>query len=383
MLRVDAISRYAGGLVQAARKSAWGVPVLEQDRILRADTKLPGLKEEDRVTRSQERVVLECVARLMVERGICFDHQGLLVFPTLFGELARREGELPPAAPIYYDFNGPIDNIYASLIARLAVSAKFGPVRLWAGYGEFGSTGEESFGIRRADRSRGRGHLDLLFGEKTLPEQRQLFRDFVDDHLNSEGVKVYAGLAFPCRKCAYEFSEGLLRDRLADKKDDVACPRCEERYPLFAVAGSTAKSARALAALKTDIEARTRQSEQKVAAKMAKPEEKTDEPLRILHLSDLHFTGETRVDSVLQPLETDLRDKLKVWRLDYLVISGDFADRCNDGGWKVARQFIDELIEKFSLEPLRVVLAPRQPRPHVEHGALHRRDEADGARHGG
>ena len=51
----------------------------------------------------------------MIERGICFDHQGLLIFPTLFDERAPHEGVLPPSAPIYYDFNGPIDNIYASL----------------------------------------------------------------------------------------------------------------------------------------------------------------------------------------------------------------------------------------------------------------------------
>ena len=51
--------------------------------------------------RSQERVRVESVARLMVERGVRFDHRGLLVFPTLFGAYAEHERVLPPSAPIY------------------------------------------------------------------------------------------------------------------------------------------------------------------------------------------------------------------------------------------------------------------------------------------
>ena len=132
VLRVDALSRYAGSLVQVARTNPRGVPVLEQDRILSKDMVFPGLKDGERLARLEEKTVIECAVRLMIERGLCFDHQGLLIFPTLFNELAPREGALPPSAPVYYDFNGPIDNVYASLVARLAVSGKFGPVRLWA-----------------------------------------------------------------------------------------------------------------------------------------------------------------------------------------------------------------------------------------------------------
>ena len=146
VLRVDVLSRYAGSLVQAARTNARGLPVLEQHRLLARDMVFPGLTGGERLDRAQERTVLECTARLMIERGICFDHQGLLIFPTLFDEGAIREGKLPPSAPVYYDFNGPIDNIYASLVARLAVSGTFGPVRLWSRYAEFG----ESSGARLA-----------------------------------------------------------------------------------------------------------------------------------------------------------------------------------------------------------------------------------------
>lgn len=360
MLRVDVLSRYAGALVQAARTNVRGVPVLEQDRILSAAMVFPGLVEGERVdSRQQEKTVLESAVRLMIERGLCFDHQGLLIFPTLFDDCAPHHGTLPPSAPIYYDFNGPIDNIYASLVARLAVSETFGPVRLWARYAEFGESSGGAFGLRRAD-SIGRGHLDLYFDASTNPGLRRLFRDFVNDHLIGEGISVLSGLAFACRKCAKEFAEEDIRYRLDNNLDQIACQRCGTAYSLFAAAEApTPESTRALVAFKTDLEQRTRAVERKVAAAMAHPRSiNTSEPLRILHLSDLHFTEQTKTDSVLQPLHADLHDKLKIQRLDYLVVSGDFADKCNSPGFDAAREFLQQLSERFRVSPLKTVLVP-------------------------
>jgi GTPase SAR1 family protein len=360
VLRVDVISRYAGSLVQSARNHLSGVPALAQDHVLSMAMQFPGLAPGERLTpRREERTIVECVVRLMVERGLCFDHQGLLVFPTLFNDLTEREGTLPPSAPIYYDFNGPIDNIYASLVARLSVSGTFGAVRLWARYAEFGSEAEGTFGIRRADRSKGRGHVDLFLSGPIEPDRQRLFRDFVDDHLESHGVKILSGLAFSCRNCNFRFAEDLLARRLAENKTEVSCPQCDEKYSLFAAAQPpTPESERRLSALNTDIDARTRESTRKVAETLSRPKEPTAEPLLLLHLSDLHFTGEMKVDTLLEPLESDLRRLFKGRRLDYLVISGDFADKCNEAGWTLATQFVTALRENFGPDALNIVLAP-------------------------
>jgi small GTP-binding protein len=359
VLRVDALSRYSGSLVQAARTNARGVPVLEQDRVLAKGMVFPGIADGERLDRAQEKTVLECAVRLMIERGTCFDHQGLLIFPTLFVEGAAREETLPPSAPVFYDFNGPIDNIYASLVARLAVSGKFGPVRLWSRYAEFGETSGGTFGLRRAD-STGRGHLDLYFDASTNAELRLLFRDFVNDHLTSEGVSVLSGLAFACRVCGNELSEADIRYRLDEGKNQISCQRCETAYSLFTAAETTTvESRKALVAFKTDVEERTRSAEARVAAVMAKPRVvETNEPLRILHLSDLHFTGQTNIESALQPLAADLRDELRIGRLDYLVVSGDFADKCNSKGFDKALEFLKRVTERFGVSPLKTVLVP-------------------------
>jgi hypothetical protein len=121
----------------------------------------------------------------------------------------------------------------------------------------------------------------------------------------------------------------------------------------------TPESTKALLAFKTDLEQRTHATEQKVAATMARARTVSKgEPLGILHLSDLHFTAQTRTDSVLQPLVFDLRHNLEIERLDYIVVSGDFADKCNSAGFDAAREFLERLSERFGLTPLKVLLMP-------------------------
>jgi hypothetical protein len=94
-----------------------------------------------------------------------------------------------------------------------------------------------------------------------------------------------------------------------------------------------------------------------VAAAVSRPKQ-TEAPLLVLHLSDLHFTADMKVETLLQPLEADLKRVLRDEPLDHLVISGDFSDQCNEEGWILAEQFVTALVNGFGLDALRVVLAP-------------------------
>lgn len=58
--------------------------------------------------------------------------------------------------------------------------------------------------------------------------------------------------------------------------------------------------------------------------------ESSVEPLRVLHLSDLHIEAGSDASALLQPRTADLRDRedgLGVTQSDYLVVSGDLTNR--------------------------------------------------------
>jgi hypothetical protein len=84
VLQVQEIERYAGSLILAARNNVRGVPALDLRAIAREDFPLPGIAEGERLPRKQEKPVVECTIQLMLEHGICFQHEGLLIFPSLF-----------------------------------------------------------------------------------------------------------------------------------------------------------------------------------------------------------------------------------------------------------------------------------------------------------
>ncbi|MGH9938639.1 MAG: ADP-ribosylation factor-like protein, partial [Blastocatellia bacterium] len=258
VLQIGFISIYAGSLVLAARDNQKVVPAMEELLVVSGRMPLPGIKSEERVDPLRERIVLECVVQLLLDRGLCFKHEGMLIFPTEFKQLEAADGERAArTVTIYYDFTGAIDNIWASLVTQLAMAGEnetgFGRVRLWKNHAEFEKPGQGVCGLSKIDRQSGSAHLDLLFSEEVSTETRDLFISFVDTHLRKEGVEIKEGWKMVCAN-GHPFGEEAIKARVAEGKADIGCSICDSRVLI----GKGAEEARAatereLVALKTSI----------------------------------------------------------------------------------------------------------------------------------
>jgi len=366
ILQIGEVERYAGSLILLARNNPRGLPALEEQEIVSPQLTFPGIQDQGRLSRPDELIVLECVVQLLVEHGICLRHEGLLVFPALFRPTeVHSENSLPYAISLYYDFSGAIDNIYSSLVVALSYSRKFGRLRLWEDRAEFESGEAGACGLRKVERRSGFAHLDVYFEIPTPQTTRDLFLSFVDEHLRQHGVEIYERLEITCT-CDFIFDEETVRLRIAQSKADIVCPRCERRT-LISEGAQVARErdpelARKTWALRTEVEKRTRK-EAKEAKRIfiAKAVSCNVGRLRVLHLSDLHFTEETDPEALLQPLTADLRDKeggLDFERLDYLVITGDFTKHASATEFERARQFISGAIREFELTAARCLIVP-------------------------
>ncbi|MCP5109488.1 MAG: hypothetical protein GY953_01495, partial [bacterium] len=162
LLQVEQVERYAGSIIIAARDNPRGVPAVEQQGVFSRKMKFPGIKKKDRLKPQDELVVVQCVTQLLIDRNLCLDHEGLLVFPHLFKYRGPAvKGELEYSRPIYYDFTGAIDNIYSSLAVKLALGERFGAVRLYEDRAEYQQPKQGLFGLRKIGGEHGRAHLDL------------------------------------------------------------------------------------------------------------------------------------------------------------------------------------------------------------------------------
>lgn len=372
ILRVDVVERYAGSLVVAARETSRGAPALQESVLGGAGLSLPGIADGDRLPKLQERIVLECVAEMMIRHGVCFRHEGLLVFPTLFKEppTAEEAETLAHTVSLWYDFTGAIDNIYASLVAGLMVLRPFGPGRLAAGRAEFDDPAHGVCGLRQIKRPGGLAHIDLFFGPDTPLPRRDVFTAYVEDHLRRHGVEITEHKAIKC-VCGKVIDELTVRERIADGKADVLCSRCETRTQISkgmeGVRERDAQADQKVFALRQQIEEKLAEDAEvtkgiiaSTAASSAKAGPAARGPVRILHLSDLHFNPETVWASQLRALRNDLRSSdLQCDRVDHLVVSGDFIDRGNAKAFPPAKEFVAALRGELGVSSIeQVVLVP-------------------------
>jgi WD40 repeat protein/predicted MPP superfamily phosphohydrolase len=371
VLEFEQVERYAGSLILLARENPRGVPAIDLSTLTLPTLQFPVIGPAERLPRDQELVVLDCVVELLIEHGICFRHEGLLVFPSLFQASGVDEGAGPPhAVSLSYSFSGATDNIYASLVASLAMSRPFGHPRLWENRAEFGRAGEGASGVRRVgrkgDAARGLSRLDLYFNEQVRPGVRELFVGFVKAHLRGCGVEPFEHLDVMCA-CGYEFSEPSVRKWLDKGRADVVCPDCNQRVALTPGAREESERgpelARELSELRETIKEDRKASvgETKVSLRRAREDGRGGQPIRVLHLSDLHIRGDQDVEAIFQPLRADLRDAqegLSIDRLDYLVVSGDLTNRADPTEFERAREFVSALIEDFGLAAERCIIVP-------------------------
>ena len=366
VLQVQEIERYAGSLIIAARDNPRGVPTLDLQAIAQVNFILPGINDEKRLPRIQEKTVLECTVQLMLEHGICFQHDGLLVFPTLFPTEASIIGESSSeSALLYYDFAGAIDNIYASLISWLVLAQDFGKVRLWAGRAEFEVKDLGLCGVRKVVKPGGFARMDVYFDPETPAYLRQQFTGFVEDHLTRSGVDISEHLTVKC-DCGHQFTEETLRTRIDRGNRDVRCPICEKRHNLVSdpsgVRHRNMVTNQHIWALRTQVEKRREEVARHALQILdaASTESPITRPIRLLHLSDLHFDSSTSVPTRLQWLLDDIKlsNGLDFKDLDYLVISGDLTDKGSADGFEKAHEFLSGLAKEFGLSAERCVIVP-------------------------
>ena len=84
--------------------------------------------------------------------------------------------------------------------------------------------------------------------------------------------------------------------------------------------------------------------------------------IRVLHVSDLHFTKETpesaRLQWLLEAIRQDRKDGLGFKKFDYLVITGDCTDKASREGFEKAYEFVSHLIKEINLPAECCVLVP-------------------------
>ena len=163
LLRPEVLSRYAAAVVRKVRKHPQELGCIREDELLAGDL---DYQDFQRLPRDDEAVVLRALLETFVSRAWCLrqpcDSTAMLTFPSYF----RRERKEQPGHPsvlVTYRFDGPADEIYATLVVLLHHTVAFESADLWRSAADFKTQTGAKLGFTLTRETEGTSRLEVYF----------------------------------------------------------------------------------------------------------------------------------------------------------------------------------------------------------------------------
>jgi GTPase SAR1 family protein len=235
LLQPELLDSYASAVVNAARDEPDGLGCILESRVVDIDFPVPSA---DRVAeKRQEQLLVFATLEELVRSELVLREQAddgmQLVFPSAY----RRDlpaSEAPRGNGVAFRFEGPVANIYATLIVRLTRSSRFTRVRTWQSAARFaGDVNEGECTVHL--RPDGEGKAELLVGYDGMPDLiRKQFERFVHAHLERRATPgtVSRERQYSCPGDGTAFTAEQVRRVRRRGRDSITCPVCESRVPL-------------------------------------------------------------------------------------------------------------------------------------------------------
>lgn len=361
LLKPECINQYASSIVQAARINPRGDgTVLERDI---ANANIP-FNNFTRLKPSDEKIVLQLTAELLIKCGLCIREMGLLIFPSQVNTSKPKQNGIRPQVTIKYRLSGAIETIYATLIVRLSYTDYFRLRSQWKYSAEF-ICDEKVLGIEMKQIKEGRCEI-IIYSYRGVREfDRNLFLYFVNQHIKARGIDIEEEVhQIYCPSCGIEVTDRA-KMSLRIKKGflDIICENCrtsiiipsslekhflsDKYFDFNEVISETADQR---------LWRESEEYKENHGIDFIKP--KSTEIVHILHISDIHMGASNKPDRDYLQLVTDLERELEVSYLDYIIISGDIGYHSNREEYNAAFELIDKLVKRYKLNPNRIIVVP-------------------------
>ncbi|MBS1830102.1 MAG: DUF4365 domain-containing protein [Acidobacteria bacterium] len=240
LLRPEVMSRYASAVVRKVRQHPQELGCIGEGEVLAGDL---DYQDFERLPRSDEEVVLRALVETFVRKAWCLrqacDGSTLLTFPSYFRR-ERREQPGHPSVLVHYRFEGPADDIYATLVVRLHHTKAFESTELWRAAADFRTLSGGKLGFTLQRESEGTSLLDVYFEADVDQASRVQFLGYIQDHLKEHAQGVVRLRRYYCsnKKCDSR-EQAFAEQRMIDKalapggKGKVHCPECGGAIPVW------------------------------------------------------------------------------------------------------------------------------------------------------
>ena len=194
----------------------------------------------ERLGEVDETILLRAMVQTFLDRSLCIreetDKGTMLVFPSYF----RRDKPDQPEHPnvfVTYEFSGPLDNIYTTLVVRLNYSGVFEKGELWKDAADFKTHEGKRVGLAMTKKPEGAAKIVIYFEAETPDDTKVTFIKYVHEHLLAKSQpreSVTRVRTYICPRCNEPLENvRAIQIRLNKGLGDIGCGVCDERVTLF------------------------------------------------------------------------------------------------------------------------------------------------------
>jgi len=231
------MNRYASVVVRMAREHADEMGVVLEQRVLEGDL---DYKDMERLSEADEKILLRAIVQTFLDRSLCIRQDtpqgGMLVFPSYF---RRDKPDLPEHPNIFvsYNFSGPLEEIYSTLVVRLSYSDGFTCDQLWKDAADFKTPAGKRAGLAMTKKGEGKAEIVVYFDAGVPDDTKVTFIKYVHEHLLARAQPREAVTrirTYVCPHCDEPLENRIaVKKRLERGKKDIICPLCEKRLSLL------------------------------------------------------------------------------------------------------------------------------------------------------
>jgi class 3 adenylate cyclase/GTPase SAR1 family protein len=223
LLKPELLNHYASDIIDAARRNADGLGAVPKADVLEGRISLKddgGLKATDKV------FLLHATVSWFLRIGLALEQDGNLVFPSKFNQRMPTL-EQGPVVEDEFAFEGPVENLYATLVVKFYYGGIFPLKRLWKNAAEFYNARKNVCGFQLHSVGDGTGTLRVFYAEGVSDDEKALFRKIVVDHFKDNRIDARRERIYHCHQCSEPVQDRkAVRRALERRFREIPCQYC-------------------------------------------------------------------------------------------------------------------------------------------------------------
>jgi len=238
LLQPELLDAYASALVNAARDEPDGLGSIAEE--VARSGRFPMPLDERVKSPAQEKLLLIAMVEDLLHHEIALrehaDGGPYLTFPSQLTREMPDLQELKGKAAVF-GFEGPVLNIYVTLVVRLSHSNWFQKKTLWKNAAIFTTKAGGAYGIALREPEEGKGELTLFYDAAVSPESCLQFEEYILAHLRRRALPdtLSRRRIVTCPHCDTLISDDQATRRLERGFTTLRCSVCDGQVSIHAL----------------------------------------------------------------------------------------------------------------------------------------------------